>query len=219
MFKPVWRENTWDENIWKSIVEHNEYQIQQNWYGSVIDVGAHIGSFSYFILSRGASRVVSVEPDQCNFHVLCQNMRLFIEAGRVIPINAGIGKPGTFLDTDMSGMENTGGRVYTSRPTGAIPAISLDALIDLLPQPIMLKIDCEGCEFEAFANSQKLNDITSIVGEVHTTNDTSITAFKELLTSRGFLYSCSDRTLDDKTGNGLWLFGAHQPDKIDQAVS
>src|SRR2546429_5351883 len=70
------RENTWDENIVKTVVEQNEYRLPERFDEKdiVIDGGAHIGSFSYACLLRGAGQVVAYEADYENYRLACQNL-------------------------------------------------------------------------------------------------------------------------------------------------
>src|SRR5665213_1830117 len=76
------REHTWDRNIWVAVNEGNEYKLSGCFKptDTVLDIGAHIGSFGYRVLDMGAGRVISVEPDPDNFRVLHHNLHLACKA-------------------------------------------------------------------------------------------------------------------------------------------
>lgn len=205
---PTFRPNTWDENIWNSIVIQNEYGIHNNWPGIVIDIGGHIGSFSYFMLQyKQAKKVIVIEPDPYNFKILTTNLQEFIDTNRVVAINAGIGKPNSQLKLFAPIHDNTGGISYVSAPNGDIQTITLDNLIDLADnESILLKVDCEGCEYEALRCCTKLQKIQAIVGEFHVRLDCGPETLRSLLESNNFAF----RYHFTSSSNNIGLFGAHQ---------
>jgi FkbM family methyltransferase len=203
----LFRSNTWDQNIWNSIVESNEYGIINDWPHNVIDIGGHIGSFSYFISTKKqAKKVIVLEPDPENFSLLQHNLRKQIDNGIVIALNAGIGSPHSSLSLFAPIPDNTGGIAYTESPTGNIRTFTLDNLIDLLDNdPILLKLDCEGCEYTALEQCSKLHRINAIVGEFHVRENKGINNIKQILIDHNFAFDFH------YTGsNNIGLFGAHQ---------
>lgn len=206
---PTFRSNTWDENIWNSIVHKNEYGIKYDWNHNIIDIGGHIGSFTFFMLKyKKTQKSVVLEPDPDNFKVLKNNLAQFIEQNKVIAINSGIGKPGDKLKLFEHVPNNTGGIAYVPSSQGQINTVTLDDLIDMLDDaPILLKLDCEGCEYEALRSCTKLNRISAIVGEFHYAYNKTEQTLREILTSQGFLFH------HHHTSANIGLFGAHQPNK------
>lgn len=206
---PTFRPNTWDENIWNSIVTGNEYSIHNNWPHNVIDIGGHIGSFSFFMLQhRGCKRSIVLEPDPGNFKLLQNNLKEFIDNNQATAINAGIGKPDHKLKLFQHVPDNTGGIAYVPSSEGQIDTVTLDSLIDMLDDsPILLKLDCEGCEYEAIRSCTKLHRINAIVGEFHVRLNQTEQTLRKILTSQGFLFNYHH------TSNHIGLFGAHQPKK------
>ena len=201
------RPNTWDANIWNSIVEHNEYGIINDWPHNVIDIGGHIGSFSYFITTKkGAKKSIVIEPDPSNFKLLQTNLQPQIEQGKVIAFNVGIGSPNTALSLVQHIADNTGGISYTESSNGNIPTTTLDNLINLLDNsPILLKLDCEGCEYTALSQCSQLHRINAIVGEFHVRPDKNVSFLQDILSSQNFEFNYH------YTGSEyIGLFGAHQ---------
>lgn len=204
---PSFRENTWDANIWNSIVENNEYSIHNPWPHNVIDIGGHIGSFSYFITTKKhAKKVIILEPDPNNFALLQQNLKEQIDSGTVVALNAGIGSPNSSLSLFAPIADNTGGIAYVESSNGNIRTFTLDNLIDLLDDsPILLKLDCEGCEYTALEQCSKLDRIHAIVGEFHVRGNHNNEYLKNILTSKNFIFN------SHFTGSPyIGLFGAHQ---------
>lgn len=198
------RDNTWDSSIWNDIVNNNEYGIYDPWPHNVIDIGGHIGSFSFKMLSQHSTKkVVVVEPNIDNYSLLLKNLDQFITNNKVIALNKGIGPPNTKINIPNELGPNTGGSFY-SVSTNGIDTISLDDLIDLIDDnsPILLKLDCEGCEYEALASCTKLNKINCIVGEFHKTPTNDINTIQNILKNYNFAYHYRSENLG--------LFGAHK---------
>lgn len=202
----TFRPNTWDENIWKSIVDHNEYGIVDNWPHNIIDIGGHIGSFTYFMLSKKHSKKsIVIEPDIENFNILLQNLQHYISDNKVIALNVGIGSPQTKLDSYQKIFDNTGGMSYVESPNGNIDSIPLDTVINMLDDsPILLKLDCEGCEYYALQSCSQLHRINAIIGEFHVRNSNNANTLRSLLASKNFNFSYHN------TSKYIGLFGAHQ---------
>lgn len=199
------RPNTWDANIWNDIVNNNEYGVHDPWPHNVIDIGGHIGSFSFKMLSKhDTQKVVVVEPNPDNFDLLTKNLEPYILQNKVVALNKGIGPPNSKINIPNSDLGvNTGGSFYSVSDSG-IDTVSLDDLINLIDNdsPILLKLDCEGCEYEALASCTKLERINCIVGEFHTTNTHNIEHIKSSLKNYNFNYH--------NRSSHLGLFGAHK---------
>jgi FkbM family methyltransferase len=204
---PHFRPNTWDENIWNDIVNKNEYGVHDQWPHNLIDIGGHIGSFSYKMLSKhNTKKVVIVEPNTENYNLLKINLAEFIRENKVITLNRGIGRPETKLDmSDETLGTNTGGCPYFESKSGRIDSISLDSIIDMIDDgdSILLKIDCEGCEYEALSSCTKLSKINCIVGEFHDIDEVrNIGLIRDILKEYNFSYHYKS--------HHLGLFGAHK---------
>jgi FkbM family methyltransferase len=201
------RSHTWDANIWNSIVHGNEYGIHNDWPSYIIDIGGHIGSFSYFMITqKNAKKSIIIEPDPDNFRVLKHNLDSLINEDKVHALNVGIGPKNTSLSLFAHVHQNTGGISYVASETGNIPTVSLDDLIDMVPQneAILLKLDCEGCEYEALSSCLQLRRINAIVGEFHNRGTNNQLTIKSILEKNNFVFSYHN------TSSHIGLFGAHQ---------
>lgn len=191
----AFRIHTWDKNIWNAVCRDNKYNIQNKWPYNVIDIGAHIGAFtSFMVRNKKSKHVISVEPDPDNFRYLSGNVKDLVKLSKVTVINSGICKFHRPLKLLRPAKENTGGITYIPSDDGSIPSISLDEIIDMLDEsPILLKLDCEGCEHEALRSCTKLHRIHTIVGEFHTWFGQNESTLCKLLTKNNFTFNCHSR--------------------------
>lgn len=151
----AFREGTCDENVYRSVVELNEYRLPEKFEPGdvIIDVGAHIGSFAKACVDRGAGKVVCLEPDIENFIQLRKNLKELETSGRVVLLPAGVWRsdmPAMFLghtgysETPVSdGVEvNTGGGdlLHSSLNVGnSAPSLTLPR--DSIPSGQVLNVE------------------------------------------------------------------------------
>jgi methyltransferase, FkbM family len=122
----------------------------------VVDVGAFIGDSAIYFALKGAKRVIAIEPHPSAFAEMLDNIRLNNMENVIIPINAGLAsKPGKICveNVDVSNTYN----IY-HRPgdcSNTVPAVTLSDLMDKFgidPNDAVLKMDCEGCEYDIILN-------------------------------------------------------------------
>ena len=117
---------------------------------TILDVGANLGSFSVWLASRGAWRVVAVEPVPETMQRLKANLDLNREvtADRVIPLQ--IAAYDRDCRMDLAGPLDPGSPGSISlvvQPDGPIQAQPLDDYQFLCGQRVsLIKIDAQGCD-------------------------------------------------------------------------
>lgn len=170
------RPGTNDDVIYKSVVTENEYRVPDDLTGAiVVDIGVHVGAFSYLALTRGAASVYGFEPEPSNYARACENLAPFGE--RVQLSNRAVWRSDApasqlhfFPSTDRA---NTGGGTLIWDTDGPmVDAAPLDQVIEEVTgggykNIDLLKIDCEGAEFPILLTSRLLDRIDRIVGEYH----------------------------------------------------
>tara|TARA_B100000029_G_scaffold510849_1_gene603365 strand:- start:1994 stop:2947 length:954 start_codon:yes stop_codon:yes gene_type:complete len=126
----------------------------------LIDIGAAIGDSSIYAAFRGCKKVIAIEPLKINFEIMKKNIDINNMVDRIIPINAALThKSSITIDNTLSG---PGNRLLSNHTTNQeiIPGISLEKLIENSEyyefnknDSLILKIDCEGCEYDAILNT------------------------------------------------------------------
>lgn len=171
------RPETTDSAIFTNVVDDNEYNLPQSFEPDdiVVDIGAHIGGFSYAALERGAGRVYAYEPHPQNQAIASENLARFGE--RISCRQRAVWRsdqPSQMLyNEDLTGHDNTGGVSLLWNTAGlAVETISLDEILaeasDSFRKPIrLLKIDCEGSEYPILFTSTQLQIVEEICGEYH----------------------------------------------------
>jgi len=133
----------------------------------VLDVGASIGDTAVYFALRGAREVVAFEPYPFPYQFALRN----IEANNlknVRVINAGIsGNDGTVRVT--RGENTTGGALEPSDEPNAVevPVYSLDRVLEEYGPFDVMKMDCEGCEYDAILSSKRVGELRQIQLEYH----------------------------------------------------
>jgi FkbM family methyltransferase len=219
------RRLTCDEDFVVNVVERSEY-LQHGLAitagDRVLDIGGNIGTFAVFAASHGA-RVVTIEPDAENLALLRHNLALNDMAASVTVIEAALTPHGnvTVLHKASEGGYHT---TNASRYAGArdfsqqrsVIGIRLEtALSRLGGRCALLKIDCEGAEFEAIAACPlvALRQIDQIAMEYHTSDRDTVRAMVDRLAQAGLEVRHEDR-FDSGRGGHLYLITSgkeHQP--------
>lgn len=141
----------------------------------VVDVGAHIGLFTFRILrEEPRCRVIALEPCRENFACLKQNLALLGADARVEAYALGIGGEfGRIKMMDIPTNRSTDARTVAAEQTdaAAVAMVPLAHLFELTgTQAIsLLKMDAEGAEYSAFstAPAELLPRLERVVMEYH----------------------------------------------------
>ena len=169
-----------DIHIIHEVAVHNEYRLPDRFAPGdvVIDIGTHIGSFSYAALRRGCREVYTFEADKRNFECATENLKAF---GRCVRLHHKAvwrsDRPDDVLHASGYHEGNSGGvNVFLSESGPRLESVALD---DVLRQVTkdgkrhirLMKIDCEGSEYPILLTSKMLHLIDAMCGEFHELND------------------------------------------------
>lgn len=170
------RPATNDDVIYNAVVTQNEYRVPAALPPGavVVDIGVHVGSFSYLALSRGAADVFGFEPEPGNYARAQQNLAPF--GTRVHLTNRAVWRSDRrgerlpfFASADQA--NSGGGTVIWETDSPLVETVAFDEVVDAITSGgrriQLLKIDCEGAEFPILLTSSRLDRIERIVGEYH----------------------------------------------------
>lgn len=175
------RPGTIDAVVYRHVVVENEYRIPDRLDpdGLILDIGAHIGSFSRLCWDAGGRRIEAFEADPANAALARENLR---NTAITVTENAVWRSDHTGVTLHHSGYTamrpdgpdpvaiNTGGGHVFASDGRSVATLALDALIGQRTVAL-LKLDCEGSEFPILLTSRRLSQVRRIVGEYHIRHD------------------------------------------------
>lgn len=172
-----------------------DFQIKDNW--TIIDIGANVGIFSTYAIKQGTGiKVFSYEPTIDNFSYLLSNIKQNKLENNIKAFNFAVTKhAGDKLKLYINNGGSGGNSLYSEQveKTSNVETVlttSLKKIIEenKLKEIDLLKIDCEGAEYEILLNSS-INDLLKvkrIVIELHPINGYSKEILEKFLNKIGF---------------------------------
>ncbi|MGB9831271.1 MAG: FkbM family methyltransferase, partial [Fervidicoccus fontis] len=171
-------------------------------------VGAFVGESSIYFVLKGAKKVIAVEPVPVNYLEMVENIGLNNAENKIIPVNVALGSElGSvkikLVEPHMDYFRNTRLENLITKNSKEvhvyIPKITLGSIIDRFnidTENSILKMDCEGCEFEVIIKDfEHVKLFNEIYFEYHT-NYTGIPVSK-LLTLLIKNYNCKVISTED----------------------
>jgi FkbM family methyltransferase len=162
-------------------MQKDDYQIRDMHFDDgdvVIDIGAHIGLFSMYLAKRWpALKVFAFEPFPCNYRNCAMNLRINGIDNVVLSSRAIVNETRQLrMAADPS---NSGGasvvvpEFRAHGVEGDIPSITLDEVfrVNAIDRCKLLKIDCEGMEYEILLGTRVLDKVEYLCGEFHSNAD------------------------------------------------
>ena len=149
---------------------------------TMVDIGGYLGGVGIGVaLDHRDALVWIVEPLTANVALIERNVAENELGDRVTVVAAAAAKPGqrkavirwAFDDTESGRHHRFVGNSTLAAPEGArqelAPCVSLGELVGYAGGRLdLLKIDCEGAEYDILADAEALADVGLIVGEYHT---------------------------------------------------
>jgi FkbM family methyltransferase len=122
---------------------------------TVIDIGANNGDTPIYFAMRGAKQVIALEPLPANYEFLVKNIQLNNLEPTITPILAACSskKGSTKVLSTKKGVNFYSGDLDSDGIE--VPIISLtDILKNCEKNNLILKFDCEGCEYDTILNTE-----------------------------------------------------------------
>jgi len=139
----------------------------------IVDIGAYIGDFSIYAAKNLNAHLIAYEPALENFLIFEKNIQLNSLSERIKAINKAVGERGEII----LNVKKDGDEIYVSShmdENGEKRKVQSDTLEDVLKlnnltKIDLLKIDCDGGEYEIFASAPEdlFANIRNIVFEYH----------------------------------------------------
>ena len=124
---------------------------------TVIDIGANNGDTSVYFAMRGAKQVIALEPLPLNYESLVKNIQLNNLESTITPILAACSfkKGSTKVTSSKKGVNFYSGDFNSNGTKIQILSI-IDILKNCEKNSLILKFDCEGCEYDAILKTDPL---------------------------------------------------------------
>jgi len=150
----------------------------------VLDIGAHYGGFSSLCDTMGAKTVIAVEPVPFNFKLLQKNAPNAIKLNGALVCSKHKGKKVTLYRPNNYTATGTTAKVPRN-PVDTMEVFAIDFKKLLAAhRPSVIKMDCEGCEYDLLLNTKIPNYVKQIIIEFHL----NVKAFKEQVDEAAALF-------------------------------
>jgi FkbM family methyltransferase len=166
-------------NIVRKELLKNQYNIESIEFSPndiVIDIGAHVGVVSIYIAKKlPFVKIHAFEPIPDNYEHLVMNLKLN-NIDNVVPHNLAITRDGRKFDMIVNFANNSGGgtgHLADMQLNGhffyTVESVTLGSMFDAyhINACKLLKIDCEGTEYEILLNTCCLSKVEYLSGEFH----------------------------------------------------
>jgi len=149
------------EGVFFKYVSHSVFEIFDEHaynidvYGrDVVDIGANVGDSSIYFALKGARKVVGVEPLPNVYARAIENVKLNHLEGKIFLINAALGSKSGKIKVPCNTSTYRSSVFSTLRTNGEceVPIVTLSEVMKQITEPYLLKMDCEGCEFDVILN-------------------------------------------------------------------
>jgi FkbM family methyltransferase len=184
---PIMICNIWSRRTWTS--DGDEIQP----YSTVVDIGAYIGAFSVLAATSAQGvRVVSYEPSPQSFESLVRNVGLngLDNVEPLLLAVAGSAEKRKLFITEGGEGSSLIGPVSSScsQPAEDVDCTTLTEVIRHVGKCDLLKMNCEGAEYEILLNTpeESLGQVTRMVVDCHQVSGYDVNDLKNHLEKAGF---------------------------------
>ena len=174
------------EELFRDIILDDEYflrKLPSEEIRTIVDVGANVGIFS--IASRiffPTSEIHSYEPNEDNFLYLDAQAESF----NFLTFQEAVSNHNGYCNLEKRTIHDTSARIININ--GTTKCVDLDTVNNRFKSKSidLLKLDCEGSEFNILSNTSQLTSFKYITLEYHISEDNSLSTLTELLIQANF---------------------------------
>ncbi|MFP3172768.1 MAG: FkbM family methyltransferase [Acidilobus sp.] len=153
----------------------------------VIDVEASAGDTALYFVLNGARKVIALEPLPNVARCAEENVRLSGATDKVKVINAALSYEPASVPCDYDVLSSRYFSTLSASGPCKVPGVTLGDLLNMVDDPYLLKMDCEGCESQVILGPEreKLRAFEHVVFEAHpeitgVSNEKLLASLKEL---------------------------------------
>jgi len=177
-----YKDNYWEKNgikfkrLYSSTYDvfiREDYKFLNVQNKSVLDIGAFVGDSPIYFILKGAKKVYAIEPHPDAYNEMIENIKLNNMEDKIIPINIGINYDKDYVVINTKDTTHAAFSFFNSNNNGIkIPASKLSDIIDKYNiDAQILKMDCEGCEYDAILKDyDTIKEFEEIGFEYHAKN-------------------------------------------------
>jgi methyltransferase, FkbM family len=135
----------------------------------VVDVGANTGDTALYFILNGARKVIAVEPLPNVARCAEENVRLSGATDKVRVINAALSSGPVNVPCNYDVFSSSAFSTLKGSGPCRVPSVTLGDLLNMVDDPYLLKMDCEGCEAQVILGPERerLRAFEHIILETH----------------------------------------------------
>ncbi|MEM4115324.1 MAG: FkbM family methyltransferase [Saccharolobus sp.] len=171
--------------FFREIFFDEEYNFLKVKGKDVIDIGANIGDTAIYFAIKGARKVISLEPYPYTFNLAQKNLQTFLTnypefKDKIEIINAGYGED-KIIKIDISFIPDSSSDLRENENGPKIDLYSLKTLMNEYNIVSgILKMDCEGCEYNLFKETDEtIGKFSMVQIEYHYSYEKLVDKLKE----------------------------------------
>lgn len=165
--------NVCDNGSIGDVFVHNELENLSVENKKVLDIGANIGDSSIFFALNGAKEVIAIEPFPASFETLVKNIDENGFQDLITPRNYAVSCQRGSISLSRSILNSVSTMAKDQFEGESIKTLTVKDIVEEFSlSSFVLKIDCEGCEYEVIESIEGLlwKEILEIFIEYHDTS-------------------------------------------------
>lgn len=204
-----------DESVFSEIFAEREYKIIEPVIvaakNPIIDIGAHVGMFSvYCAVLNPAVKIFAYEPDEDNFEAMKENLQLNNVKNVVmknVAVGSSIGQRTLYVSRDSHNHSLLSAEASGdfSGEEKEVQVVTLERILEQnkLTRVSLVKMDCEGAEFEVLENlsAAAFDAVENFYVECHRyTYEMNPTKLRDIFQKNGFRVEMWSNHYDSRMG-------------------
>ena len=136
----------------ESFIDYKDLNVKDRF---VIDIGAFLGDSIFYFWSQGAKKILAFEPFRNFYEIANVNIVMNDLSNEIHLLNFGMGKKINEYESNKD----------SSSQKNILPFGEMKNLIEKYNTeklPLVLKMDCEGCEYEIFRDEEVIRNLKSL---------------------------------------------------------